>query len=242
MSTGRSSAPIFPTTDWSLVEHCHDHAPDRRTRQEQLLAIYLPALCAYLRAAKRCRADEVEELVQEFAAAKLVGPSVIDDARRGRGRFRTFLLTVFQNYLTDLHRRTVSRERGQEEFTRRQVAAAGQGATTPDTFDVAWARSALNEAALRMRRHLDETGRAALWTLFERRVLVPTLQQVDPPPYDQVVAEYGFETATQACSAVVTARRMFARFLREVVGQYAEDEQAVEDELNDLRRIVAAAR
>jgi len=232
---------MFPTTDWSLVEHCRDDVPDRRARHEQLVAIYLPALRAYLRGAKGCAAEEADELVQAFAAAKLVGPSVVSKARRGRGRFRSYLLTIFQNYLTDERRRAEARERGRERYHAASCAAVGSDGVDP--FDLVWARAVLNDAAQRMQRHLLETHRAALWRVFESRVLLPSLQQADPPPYEQMVREYGFATPTQACSAVVTARRMFARFLREVVAEYTDgDDSAIEDELIDLRRIVAAAR
>src|SRR5439155_3012654 len=97
----------------------------------------------------------------------------------------------------------------------------------------------LNEVAVRMKQHLLESNRELLWKLFETRVLTPTLQQIEPPPYEQMVRELGFSTATEACSAVVTAKRMFARLLREVIGAYALDDEAIEEELNDLRQILS---
>jgi DNA-directed RNA polymerase specialized sigma24 family protein len=240
----KDRAPIFPTTDWSLVEPAGPAAQGNPPRLERLLSIYLPALRTYLRITRRCSTDVAEELVHEFAASKLVGTSVLSNVRRERGRFRTYLLSVFQHHLTDQHRRFVSRRRCDEA-----LANDANRATPPDRsidpFDLAWARSVLNEATERMRRHLLEGKREVLWRIFESRVLIPTLRETDPPPYEQMVGEYGFATATQACSAVVTARRMFARFLREVIGEYAggdDDDASIDDELNDLRRILAGRR
>jgi DNA-directed RNA polymerase specialized sigma24 family protein len=232
--------PIFPTTDWSLVAHCRDPATHQPDYLGHVLAIYLPALRTYLRRVKRLSAEDADEIVQEFAASRLLGDSIIRRAHPEQGRFRTFLLTVFQNHVADQHRRHDARRRGHERYA--LLRDASPPPASADPFDIEWARSVLNETARRMRQHLLDTGRSTMWALFESRVLVPTLQGSAPPAYEQMVREYGFQTPTQVCSAVVTTRRMFGRLLREVVGEYTEDPEQIEDELNDLWRITGGAR
>jgi RNA polymerase sigma-70 factor (ECF subfamily) len=237
----KDRAPVFPTTDWSLLEPSDTLNPASPPRLERLLAIYLPALQSYLRITRRLAPEAAEEIVHDFATAKLVASSILSNVRRERGRFRTYLLTVFQHYLTDEHRRWTSQRRHTERA--REIFTASPARDGPiDPFDLAWARSVLQQATERMRQHLVQGDRQVLWRVFERRVLNPTLQQTEPPSYEELVSEYGFATATQACSAVVTARRMFARFLREVIGEYADGDAGIDDELNDLRRILSGGR
>jgi hypothetical protein len=40
----------------------------------------------------------------------------------------------------------------------------------------------------------------------------------------------------------VTARRAFARALREVIAEYAPDEPAIDEEVRDLHRVLSGAR
>ena len=93
-----------------------------------------------------------------------------------------------------------------------------------------------------MERHLLGSDRGVLWQVFQRRVLSPILTETEVPPYETMVREFGFDTPTQACSAVVTARRMFARTLRHVIGEYADSEEEIDEELNDLREVLSNAR
>jgi hypothetical protein len=71
-------------------------------------------------------------------------------------------------------------------------------------------------------------------------VLRPSVDGTPPLPYDQLVARFGFRSPGQASDVLMTAKRMFARTLRAVVGEYAEDEQAVEDEISEVRAILAS--
>ena len=234
---------LFPTTDWSLVDQDSRgiSSIEAAARFDQLMLIYLPSLRSYMRITRRCSVEEADETVQEFVATKLMGTRVLMDARRERGRFRAYLLTIFQRHLTDVYRRDAARERGQQRFAV-EAKAGALARREVDPFDIAWARSVLTRVSDRMRDHLLQSDRALLWRIFEDRVLVPTLNGTEAPPYQQMVEQYGFESATQACSAVVTGKRMFARLLREVIGEYAMDEPSIDEELNDLRQILGQAR
>ena len=207
---------LFPTTDWSLVDQDSRgiSSIEAAARFDQLMLIYLPSLRSYMRITRRCSVEEADETVQEFVATKLMGTRVLMDARR---------------------------ERGQQRFAV-EAKAGALARREVDPFDIAWARSVLTRVSDRMRDHLLQSDRALLWRIFEDRVLVPTLNGTEAPPYQQMVEQYGFESATQACSAVVTGKRMFARLLREVIGEYAMDEPSIDEELNDLRQILGQAR
>jgi len=112
-------------------------------------------------------------------------------------------------------------------------------AEAEDLFDLEWAKQAVDLAVQRMRRQCQAGGRQDVWGVFEARVLGPTLHDAEPVPYDRLVRQFGFASPEQAVSLLTTGKRMFSRNLREVVAEYADDEQETEDELRRLKRILA---
>src|SRR3954452_18501690 len=100
-------ASPFPSTQWSVVGRAGSGANDdaRRRALATLLARYLPALRSYLRAKHRVDPDRADDLVQGFLTDKVLEQDLIRQADRGRGRFRTFLLTALDNYVTSHVRR-----------------------------------------------------------------------------------------------------------------------------------------
>jgi hypothetical protein len=71
--------------------------------------------------------------------------------------------------------------------------------------------------------------------VFECRLLVPLLQQTQPLPYDQLAQRFGFLSPLQAANALTTGKRMFARLLRAVVGEYVPQDE-VEAEIGELKQ------
>src|SRR2546421_589218 len=51
-----------------------------------------------------------------------------------------------------------------------------------EAFDAAWVRQVLAEASRRMHEQCLRDGRGDMWSVFEARVLQPTLEGADPPP------------------------------------------------------------
>jgi hypothetical protein len=71
-------------------------------------------------------------------------------------------------------------------------------------------------------------------------VLRPAISHASPPSYDELVGELGLESAQQAANLLVTAKRHFRRVLQSVVAEYVSSEAEIEDEISDLRSILAA--
>jgi hypothetical protein len=107
---------------------------------------------------------------------------------------------------------------------------------------VEWARALLNQATQRTHEHFLANHREDLWVVFKLRVLDPILHDAAPPPYDVLSSQLGYATATQACSAVQTAKRTFARVLREMIAEYADRPEQVDEEIADLHNILSGER
>lgn len=238
----------FPTTRWTMVYSAGGGAGDAATAHQalsQLLMRYSPALRAHLRFCRGLNPQDAEDLLQEFIAGHVLEQNLLARADRERGRFRTFLLVALDHHLSKQIRYRSAAKRspgsaGHVQIEQQQIPDAGPRPS--DVFDVAWAREVIREALERMRAECEASSRPDLWALFHGRVVAPAYDGVEGLPYEQIMARFGFRTLVQATNALVTAKRLFARMLRAVVAEYAEDTREVDDELLCLRQILAASR
>jgi RNA polymerase sigma-70 factor (ECF subfamily) len=232
----------FPTTQWSLVrEASGGHGPANRAALARLLERYVPAMRVHLIRGRNLSPDDAEDLVQSFLADKVLGRDFIGLADESRGKFRTWLTMTLNRYVISQFRAARAQKRtpgGHVDFDEDLFVV--ERSPTPDrSFDVAWARQVLAQAIEAMRRECHAVGRLDVWGVFEARVLRPMLQQEEPVAYGELVARYGFTSPSQASNVLVTANRTFVRELRKVVGAYASSEQDIDEEIADLRRILA---
>jgi DNA-directed RNA polymerase specialized sigma24 family protein len=257
-TNGGSGDPL-PTTRWSEVARAADADPAvRRAALERLVGQYLPAFRAHLTRRRGLSPHDADDVLQGFVCDQVVVAGLLAGADRDRGRLRAYLFAAIENHLSRVRRydRAAKRapasrplsldDHGHDNGD--QGAGGGPGgmaaaAGEADVFDLEWARRVLGETADRMRADSaarPDPDRQRAWALFEMRVLRPTLDGDEPPPYAEVVRRLGFASPAQASNALVTGKRTFARLLRAVIGEYAADPGEVEAELNDLWAAVSA--
>lgn len=243
MSTGPlGEEDGFPTTHWSLIARAGQDDPEARRRAlGDLLARYAPALRAHLVSIRRLPDDLAEDLVQEFIADKVLERHLIARADQRVGKFRSFLLTALNNYVKSFARRHHARRRWPsggllalgdrtDELPRIDEPSAA--------YDAAWARSLLQETLRRMQTECEQMGRMDVWHVFRCRILDPILENTPPLDYRQMVERFGFRSPTQAANILVTAKRMYARILRLLIGQYAVNEEEIEAEIAALKGLL----
>jgi RNA polymerase sigma-70 factor (ECF subfamily) len=258
------STSIFPATHWSLIGRAgDDNSKVRRIAIVDVVREYLPALRSFLRTTRRVPPDDVEDLLQSFLADKVLGEGLIPKADRTKGRFRTFLLAALNHFLLNrvvhdcrLRRRprngvlslgTVGDDSDCPN-NREVFDVAGTAPEPSAAFDVMWARHVLRRAVERTEAECRQAGRVDIWTILDERVLRPALDGAEPVPYEQLLGRAGVSGAGGATSPaglanlLVTAKRMLARNLRGVIGEYETDPAAVEEEIRDLRAILGGAR
>ena len=243
MSQANSSASPFPNTSWSMVARAaHVRSSVRRRTLEALLKQYLPALRAYIMARRRIGPHDADDLLQGFLAGKVLEQQILRRADRSRGKFRTFLMTALERYAIGEYRKGAAAKRspGRAVEPLGEVSEAEHPSReAADVFDVAWAKQAVEVAVGRMRRECEAGGRRDLWGLFKARVLDPALHGAEPAPYERLVPELGLGSTEKAANLLATGKRMFARNLREVAAEYAEDDADAEDEVRFLRQALA---
>ena len=236
----------FPATQWSLVERARRglDQSDQREALAVLLQRYLPALRAYLYAAKRITPDAADDLLQDFVTDKIIEQKLLGRADQERGRFRALLLATLDRYLISRHRGDTAAKRappgGLAELGETARHVAGSGGDDPaEQFNLAWARELVAEALRRTRDECDQSHRPDLWAIFQARVVRPAIDGEDVLPYEQLVAELNLATPLQACALLTTAKRMFLRNLRALAAEYTGEHGGIEAEIADLRQILS---
>lgn len=244
MGSRYSDFRSFPETRWTFVGDAAERGTeDGRKALGRLALRYLPALRAHLVLKKRIRRDTAEELLLGFLASKFVEGELVARADRERGKFRTFLLTALDRFVANQFRDSAAKKR--QPANGRLVALAEQACqprgddSPPEAFDIAWARQVISQCLDRMQEECRTGGRVDIWEVFECRLLRPVFDGTSPVPYEALVERFGFASPTQAANVLTTAKRMFERTMREVVGEYAAGEEEIDEEIADLWRTLA---
>jgi RNA polymerase sigma-70 factor (ECF subfamily) len=232
----------FPTTQWSVVVSAQGAvAPDTRQALERLCETYWFPVYAFLRSRARHPAD-AEDLTQGFFAS-LIQHGSLDSVKPEAGRFRAFLLASAKHYLSA----EVARERAEKrgagvaalplDFVsadQRYRLEATDGASPDAQFERRWAEAAFEAAEERLRQEFAAAGKAVQFEAFRQYLALET----EPAAYAETAA--GLEMKEAAVKvAVHRARRRFGELLREQIAQTVNGENAINEELGYLRRVLA---
>lgn len=235
----------FPTTHWSLVGRAGGRGGEGRVALGEVIRIYLPALRAHLVGPMRIDRHRAEDLLQGFLADKVLEQNMLALADPNRGKFRTFLLTALERFVVDTHRHDSARKRAPGAKMLDVDDQSNLPATAPspsEAFDRAWAGEVLAEVMRRMRGECESSGRKHLWGIFEARMLLPLSDGSQPPDHEALAQHWSLESPRQSANALGSAKRLFTRNFREVVGEYAADESEVDSEIRELWEIFSRSR
>ncbi len=161
-SSPETPASPFPDTRWSMVLRAGDD--EASSSLNELCRLYWRPLFVYCCGNGRSKAD-AEDLTQGYFAQLLTRGS-LRLADPLRGKFRTFLLTSFKNYLTDVHRQgqTIKRGSGAEhitfEFEDGDLIEPRSEVEPELAFDRQWAQDVVARATHALRVEYQLNGKA----------------------------------------------------------------------------------
>lgn len=241
MPPSQESFGPFEATHWPLVEQAaHSNPVFRQAALADLLQRYRPALRAHLVFKRQLDRQTAEDVLQGFISDKILERNILRLADQSRGQFRLLLLKSLDNYLRDEWRRAARRV---------ETAAMIDESAEPvipinetDVFEIAWARQVLTQVLARMRGECEAGARTHVWEIFLSRVWLAAVSDRDIESYDSLVDRLGLESPAQASNLLMAAKRQFRRNLEEVVAEYVVEPAAVEFEVAELQRILAAGR
>jgi RNA polymerase sigma-70 factor (ECF subfamily) len=241
----RAAAGRFASTQWSLVLAAGRRStPEAEHALAKLLSAYWPPIYAYLRR-KGYPAPEAEDLTQSFFL-RLLEKDYLRDARRERGKFRSFLLTSLKHFLANEWDRAQAQKRGgQLQFISLEEIASQenkspldpQTLTPEEQFERQWALTALNRVIAQLGEAYKGAGKASL---FES--LKDFLIGADALPYQQVaVALEMSEGAVK--TAVHRLRSRFRKLLRAEIAETLprpDDQAEVDVEIRYLLKTLGS--
>jgi len=245
----------FPTTRWTLLDQAaRGDGEVRHKALSDLLRLYVGPIRAFIIARRGVAPDQADDIVQDFLSVKWLEQDLLSRAQRDKGRFRSYLLTALDHFISNWFRKRRRDSPGTpaagNATSNSDSSSSAGGADEPaarggrpeEQFDLVWAQQVVQTAIERMRTECNSSGRQNVWAVFEARLLGPILGEAEPPAYAELVQRFGFQTPAQAQNLLVTAKRTFTRTLRTVILEYEGAESDVDAEIRDLQEILARPR
>jgi RNA polymerase sigma-70 factor (ECF subfamily) len=237
MSSGASSSgqpASFATTHWSIVLEAGQAQRDgAENALAELCRKYWLPLYAYV-----CRrvqdTNEAQDLTQEFFT-RLLEKEILAQATPERGRFRSFLLTAMQNFLTNEWRKTQANKRGGGLRTLSLDFTAGDSKlnfepghdwTAERIFERNWSITLLDHVLSQLRDEYAASGKAELFTAL--RPFISSNRQ------ESSLAARAEQLQMTEGAVKVAAHRLRKRYrelLRAELAQTVADPADVDDEI-----------
>ncbi len=252
-ATVHEQVDAFQATQWSVVLAAGESQVDAEASRgalAQLCQIYWPPLYTYARR-RGYSVHDAQDLTQGFFAY-LIAHQIYKRADRQKGKFRSFLLASFKNFLADARDREQALKRGGgRDFV---PLEEGRAAAAESIFQT---RHSANSAATGEDRIFESTWAETLVaTTLERiaaayraeqkgelfRELNPflTVGAAPLPSYAELATRLGITESTLR-SHVTRLRARYREILRAEVRRTVSSEAEVDAELRELLRILTTA-
>lgn len=244
--TIQGGGAAFATTHWSVVEACADDG-NSDTALARLCQDYWPPLYTFARRRGNSSAD-AQDLVQGFFAYLLQSKAYAQTDRR-KGKFRSFLLASFKNYMTDAWDKARAAKRGGDyqfvllddeveaaEALYRCVSSSVKS-DEEQQYEQTWATALVARALERTEEEFHHGPKARVF-----HALKPFLTGgVGLPSQDEVATrlEISIDTLRSHLSRL---RARYRELLREEVTRTIGSAEDVDEELRHLCSIITTGR
>jgi RNA polymerase sigma-70 factor (ECF subfamily) len=229
----------FRTTQWTgVMLAAQGNTPAGEAALAELYQIYWFPLYAFAR--RRGRSPHnAQDLTQGFFV-DLLELRALTQVDQLKGKFRSFLLASFQNYLSvEAQRARCLKRGGAVEFVSldmtdaedRYVMEPAEYLTPEKLFDAQWAVTLLRQAMTRLR---DEYSRRGKGTVFDAlKTFVNQGDSAESPSYEQATKLLGVSLAS-AKTLIHRFRKQYSAFLREEIARTVSDPAEVDEEIHAL--------
>lgn len=237
MDNDRINRARFQTTRWSVVLRVKD--ADNREAEEvwnELARVYWYPLYAFCRR-KGSNDHDAQDLTQAFFVHLLNG-NRFESISPEKGRFRTYLLRMFENFLSNQHRdaNRLVRGGGQTILSLEQMDADARFSQSrvsndsPDrAFDREWAVALLDRVKQRLFEQYERRKQSELFAAIRPHLL--------PRANESSYADLGRQLQLSPAAVGMAITRMRTRYrniLLEEVAATLERPEDLEDELRTL--------
>ena len=217
-----------------------DDTPQAQDALEKLCHTYWHPLYAYVRRRGYSPAD-AEDLTQEFFAW-LLERKWLGRADQQRGRFRSFLLTSFSNFLANEWDKARTQKRGggrivslQREEAEASYACEPVEHLTPEqSFELRWALTLLERVMSRLSAEFAQDGKAELFVALKPCLL----GERSAHPYAALASKLGV-TEGSVKVAVYRLRQRYRQLLRNEIAHTVAKPGEIEEEMRYLFAVLA---
>ena len=242
MNVQRTAMAAFRTTHWTRVlEAAHSNADTDGSAFAELYLAYWYPLYAHARR-RGLSPTEGEDVIQDFFSHLIHQQSFARLQREG-GKFRSFLLSALENFLSGRRRKESALKRGggqsplslnAEEVESRFALEAPDNETPESAFEKRWALALIEHATDRLRKDYAEADKSEFFTRIEN-YLQP---DHSGPSYATTAAQCGMSEGAFKV-AVHRMRQRYGELLREAVARTVGSSAEVDEELRYLIGVVA---
>lgn len=229
----------FRTTRWSaILVAAQSHLPGSQAALSQLCRLYWYPLYAFARRRGYVPYD-AQDLTQGFFL-HLLEHRALKHVHPVKGKFRSFLLASFQNFLSDEADRARCLKRGgnrefvfldAEDAENRYRLEPRDQLTAEKIFEARWAMTLLTQAVERLRDEYVARGERSRFEVL--KVFVGVDEGKSPPPYEEVAKLLGVSTSA-AKTLIHRFRKQYTAILRQEVARTVTDPAEIDDEIRAL--------
>ena len=236
----------FQTTHWSEIRYARTHDETRRRMIiDGLISKYWKPIYCYLRQ-KGYGNEPAKDLTQGFFHEIVLGRDLVQQADEKKGRFRTFLLTALDRYVTSAYRAKVAGKRypkdgiiSLEDFDEVSVSLAAKDMQPEDVFTYIWASVLMDDVLAEVKEGCLRDGKRIHWEVFRARVLDPIMSGVKPRPVSLLCKRFGIESKAKVSNMIVTVKRRFQAAMSSRVRQHVDSDEEVQQEIQDVMKILS---
>ncbi|XZE32704.1 RNA polymerase sigma factor [Pirellulaceae bacterium SH501] len=233
---------MFTTTHWTAVfQAAKEQTGAPRQHFGLLVQKYWGPLYHFARE-QGLQAEDAEDATQGFMQEMLNG-ELLQRADPTKGRFRTFLLHAWKQYLIDRYRFETREKRGgratevplsESLIPDRDGGADGRMITLEAEFFTRWADQVVENAMRRLEEEYEENDRQRVFQTLR----VHLTSELNSALYHQLGEALGI-TAAAAKVAMHRLKHRFGTTLRDVVAETIDDLTTLEEEIAFLANAVA---
>ncbi len=209
----------------------------RRHSLGELCESYWYPLFAFLRR-KGNSPDAAADYVQGFFV-ELVDKNFLDAVSPEKGRFRWFLMSAINRFVSkQVEKQSAQKRGGDRQFFSLNIETAEQryqlepteGWTPEKLFDRRWALTVLEQALAELKQRQTDKGKLELY-----EALRPTLSGVPMANAEYAEIAQRFQMYEGAVKvAALRLRQKYRDIIREIVGQTVAESNRVSDEIDEL--------
>jgi RNA polymerase sigma factor (sigma-70 family) len=229
----------FHTTHWTLViDAAQSQAEGGKAALAELCQLYWYPLYSFARR-RGCSPHDAQDLTQGFFM-HLLEHRALTHVDRPKGRFRSFLLASFQNYLCSESKRARSFKRGggfefvsldlESGETRYRLEPVDH-LTAEKIYDARWAMTLLDQVMVQLGKEYAAQCKASTFEALQVFLRIGDSRGV--PPYEDVAKTLGLSVLAVK-SLIHRLRKRYTAILRQEVGRTVSGPAEIDGEIHAL--------